>query len=131
MLIKANTATMCKSIGKNAISIYSLPAIKSIFFADWNSTYTCPDHFTTIISLESSIVGSIRISSLLKTDGISWKRNERWPKLYSCLEWFVILWHILKLSWFFCKKKQQPPPKKTHIKITHIGACKLFSKQYQ
>lgn len=61
MLIKANTATMCKSIGKNAISIYSLPAIKSIFFADWNSIYTCPDHFTTIISLESSIVGSIRI----------------------------------------------------------------------
>lgn len=61
MLIKANTATMCESIGKNGISIYSLPAIKSIFFADWNSKYTCPDHFTTIISLESSIVGSIRI----------------------------------------------------------------------
>lgn len=34
MLIKANTATMCESIGKNGISIYSLPAIKSIFFAD-------------------------------------------------------------------------------------------------
>lgn len=130
MLIKANTATMCKSIGKNAISIYSLPAIKSIFFADWNSTYTCPDHFTTIISLESSIVGSIRIV-LAQNWRYKLETERALTEIIQLLGMVCDSLAYFETFVIFLQKKTTPPPKKTHIKITHIGACKLFSKQYQ